>query len=149
MSQVNSLNCTALQDLINLRKAAEDALRAKERRIPEKLLESRMSELTQSTSYINSLHSQLEHEKRQGLQTVSSLQQALAHKHQEMQKLQKQLQKLTIKNTALDQDLMSSRKTISDLIEERQSLTREHHQEIADLKLKHEQEIYILKKMKR
>ena len=149
MSQINSLNSTPLQDLITLRRAAEDALRAKERRIPEKLLESKMSELTQSTSYINSLHSQLEHEKRQGQQTLASLHTGLQAKEREIKKLQKQLKSLSAKNTALEQDLLSSGKTISDLIEERQNLTREHHQEIADLKLKHEQEIYILKKMKR
>jgi hypothetical protein len=149
MSQISSLNSTPLQDLITLRRAAEDALRAKERRIPEKLLESKMSELTQSTSYINSLHSQLENEKRQGQQTLASLHTALESKDREVKKLQKQVKSLSSKNTALEQDLLSSRKTISDLIEERQNLTREHHQELADLKLKHEQEIYILKKMKR
>ena len=81
--------------------------------------------------------------------SLIQLNQQLADSHRQLDSAHKEKDVLDVANRALLGELEQSQQAVSDLIKQREALTQKHVQDAADLKLRHEQEIFILKKMKR
>lgn len=80
---------------------------------------------------------------------TTALRYEIESKDSDLERMRKETLFLEGEKMRSQRDLTQAQKSISDLISEKQEIARNHYQELADLKLKHEQESYILRKMKR
>ncbi|CAG9331508.1 unnamed protein product [Blepharisma stoltei] len=140
---------SALDQLIKLRQQAEKVLKIKESKLPELQIEEKDRDIANLKAALKAAQKKLQTQEEQHVRMINALRNEIESKDNDLEKLNKGFAVLDAEKQRMQRDLYQAQKSISDLIAEKQETIRSHLQELADLKLKHEQELYIFRKMKR
>lgn len=135
--------------LIELRRKVDSHLLQQTKASPhfQQLLSRKEHELTLAQATLADLHSKHAAESQQAQRLQSALHTQLDAKDQECLQAKAQAQTLITENQRLAAELDRAHKAISDLVAQTQEMERKHSKELAEARLKHEQELYILRKL--
>jgi len=137
--------------LLELRRRADSLLLQQAKASPhsQQLLAHKEQELALAHSALADLQSRQAGEVLQAQRLQGSLQAQLEAKDKALVQAQSQTQTLQSENQRLATELDRAHQAISDLVAQTQDLERRHSKELAEARLKHEQELYILRKLSR
>lgn len=115
----------------------------------EPLLSSRDQEISELKKFSQSLQEKLKSNEDIFSKNLTAMRHEIESRDAEIHKLN---QKIHSQNSALkkyQEEVEKLQNLLSESREQQESLQKFHDQQLSDLKLKHDQEIYILKKIKR
>lgn len=137
--------------LLELRRRADSLLLQQAKASPhcQQLLAHKEQELALAHTALADLQNREIGEVSQAQRLQGSLQTQLEAKDTALTQAQSQIQTLQTENQRLAAELDRAHQAISDLVAQTQTLERKHNKELAEARLKHEQELYILRKLSR
>jgi predicted nucleic acid-binding Zn-ribbon protein len=136
---------TPLSKLIGLRKIAY-AILEKEK---EPKFDARDEELDALRKYNQLLQDKIKTNEEIFAKNLNGMRHEIESRDKEILKLHQELSIKEIEKNKIQKDFIEIQHQISNIVQEKEDIIKSHYQEISDLKLKHDQEVYILKKIKK
>ena len=73
----------------------------------------------------------------------------IENRDKEIFRLKQEIVTKESEKSSIQKELYNSQQRVSDVINDKEEMMKMHSQQLADLRLKHDQEIYILRKIKK
>ena len=134
--------------LITLVKLRQE-LFEKELKSKEPLLGSRDQEISELKKFSQSLQEKLKSNEDIFTKNLTAMRHEIESRDAEILKLNKKMHSQSMSFQKCQEEIEKLQNLLSESRVNQESLQKFHEQELSDLKLKHDQEIYILKKMKK
>ena len=137
--------------LIEIRRQAERLAMAQVAENPdfELLIHRKEQEIAIAKTAVADLKEKISVDQKQSEHTIAVLQSTVEGKEKELNKARKEIASLSEENKRLAEELSKCHKALADVVNDTQEMSKKHNQELADTRLKYEQEMYILKKLSR
>lgn len=140
---------SVLFQLTQLRQASDEAIRDRLVELSNNKITNKSSEVKEACSEIKQLQQKLKLQEENHNKLIRGLRLEMQAKDQEISDLKEQVQEWHQAANQYKTELNSAKKSVSDLIAQREQTAKKHSQELSDLNLKHEQELYIIKKLQK
>jgi len=140
---------SVLFQLTQLRQASDEAIRDRLVELSNNKITNKSSEVKEAYSEIKQLQQKLKLQEENQNKLIRGLRLEMQSKDQEISDLKEQVQEWHQAANQYKTELNSAKKSVSDLVAQREQTAKKHSQELSDLNLKHEQELYIIKKLQK
>ena len=131
--------------LISIRKATQITLE----REKEPKVDARNEELESLRKYNQTLLEKIKTNEDLLAKNMNAMRHEIENRDKEIFRLKQEIVTKESEKSSIQKELYNSQQRVSDVINDKEEMMKMHSQQLADLRLKHDQEIYILRKIKK